>query len=160
MVPKTPEKLPVVGWREWVGLPEFGVRFVKAKIDTGARTSSLHVIELEKYTRRGTEWARFLIHPLQRETRKPVRATAEVLEYRRVRSSGGHASLRPVVVTDVELLGRRWPIEVTLANRDEMGFRMLLGREAIRRRLHVDPGASYYSGRPPRKIRKRKKRAL
>ena len=145
-----------MGWREWVALPEFGVPRIKAKIDTGARTSSLHVIQLEKFVRDGADWVRFAIHPLQRSTRETLHATAEVLEYRRVRSSSGQATLRPVVLTEVELLGRRWPIELTLANRDAMGFRMLLGREAVRGRYVVDPGRSYYGGRPKRKRKKRK----
>jgi hypothetical protein len=149
--------LPVVGWREWVALPELGVRSVKAKIDTGARSSSLHVFDLETFRRRGKEFVRFGIHPLQRNHRKTVWAEVEVLERRRVRSSSGHTTMRPVIRTEVRLLGETWPIEVTLANRDSMGFRMLLGRQAVRDRYLVDAGRSFYGGRPRRKKKARKK---
>lgn len=143
------EKL-VIGWREWVSLPELGIRRIKPKIDTGARSSSLHAFDVEFFRRRGEEWVRFRVHPLQRDSRKTVKAEAEVLEMRRVRASSGHVSLRPVIVTPVELMGRRWPIELTLADRMDMSFRMLLGREAVRGRFVVDPGRSYYGGTPRR----------
>jgi hypothetical protein len=103
------------------------------------------------------KWVRFKIHPLQRKSNRTVEATAEILEYRSVRSSSGYAQLRPVIVTNVELLGVRWSVELTLANRDEMGFRMLLGREAFRRRFLVDAGTSFYGGRPKRKKKKKTK---
>jgi hypothetical protein len=150
--------LPVVGWREWLALPDLGVEHLKAKIDTGARTSSLHVFDLEEYRFEGLDWVRFSIHPFQRSTSGTVCATSPVLEYRKVRSSSGQATLRPVIRTRVSLLGCRWEIEATLANRDAMGFRMLLGRQAVRDRFLIDPGRSFYAGRPRRKpFRKRKK---
>ncbi|MFG0336106.1 MAG: ATP-dependent zinc protease [Maioricimonas sp. JB049] len=149
--------LPIIGWREWLALPDLGIAAVKAKIDTGARSSSLHVVHIEPYRQDGREFVRFKVHPLQRDSRTTVTATAEVLEFRRIRSSSGHATLRPVILTPVEVLGQRWKIELTLANRDEMGFRMLLGREAVRRRFLVDPGASYCdSSRVPGPRRKRR----
>lgn len=138
----------MIGWREWVSLPELGIRAVKAKIDTGARSSSLHAFDVESFRRRGRTFVRFKVHPLQRQTRTTVSTEAEVLEFRHVKSSSGHAAERPVILTEVELLGKRWPIELTLANRDEMGFRMLLGREAVRRRFLVDAGHSYRGGIP------------
>lgn len=143
--------LPVIGWREWVGLPELGIKTIKAKVDTGARSSSLHAFDLEEFDRDGDKWVRFKIHPVQRKNETVVEAEAKVLEYRSVRSSSGKAARRPVVVTNVELLGIAWPVELTLANRDDMGFRMLLGREAFRRRFLVDAGKSYYGGKPKRK---------
>lgn len=146
---------PVVGWREWVSLPRLGIPAIKAKIDTGARSSSLHAFDVETFRKGRALWVRFTVHPLQRTLEGAATAEARVLEHRSVRSSNGIASERPVIVTEVELLGRRWPIELTLANRDEMGFRMLLGREAIRGRLIVDPGRSYLAGRPRRKRRRR-----
>jgi hypothetical protein len=157
-MPKRPDPdLPVVGWREWLALPDFEINSIKAKLDTGARTSSLHVFDLSTFRRNGREWVRFGVHPLQRNTKKTVRAEARILEYRKVRSSTGQASLRPVIATSVTLLGRTWKIEVTLANRDAMGFRMLLGRQAVRKRFIVDPGRSFYGGRPRRKkVRKTK----
>jgi hypothetical protein len=140
----------VVGWREWVALPQLGVSAIKAKIDTGARSSSLHAFNVEPFRRRGGLWVRFEIHPQQRTTDAITRAEARVLEYREVRSSSGHQTQRPVILTTIALLGQTWEIELTLANRDEMGFRMLLGREALRRRLLVDPGRSYLAGMPDR----------
>lgn len=138
----------IVGWREWVGLPKLGKASIKAKIDTGARSSSVHAFGVETFRRRGVLWVRFQIHPRQRSLEPSIPCQARVLEFRAVRSSSGHLSQRPVIVTEIELHGRRWPIELTLANRDEMGFRMLLGREALRGRLVVDPARSYLAGRP------------
>jgi hypothetical protein len=145
-----------VGWREWVSLPLLGIPAIKAKIDTGARSSSLHAFGVDTFRKGRVLWVRFTVHPLQRSVERAVAAEARVLEHRRVRSSNGSSSERPVIVTEVELLGRRWPIELTLANRDEMGFRMLLGREALRGRLFVDPGRSYLAGRPRPRRRRRK----
>jgi len=141
------EALPVLGWREWCALPDLGVRRIKAKIDTGARSSSLHAYEVTTVRRGGQRFVRFKIHPRQRNDKYVVDAEAEVLEIRSVRSSNGEVAERPVILTHVELFGERWPIELTLANRDAMGFRMLLGREAIRRRFLVDPGTSFLAGR-------------
>lgn len=144
---RKPADLPVIGWREWIGLPEFGVHRMKAKVDTGARSSSLHAFALKRFKRNGSSWVRFQIHPVQRSARESVEVEAEVLEYRMVRSSNGKLSRRPVIVTRIELKGESWPIELSLASRDEMGFRMLLGREAIRNRFLVDTGSSFYGGR-------------
>lgn len=143
--------LPVIGWREWVGLPELGIKRIKAKVDTGARSSSLHAFDLEEFERDGEKFVRFKVHPVQRTTKKTIEAESPVLEYRSVRSSSGKASMRPVIVTNVKLLGESWPVELTLANRDEMGFRMLLGREAFRKRFVVDAGASFCGGKPKKK---------
>ncbi len=147
----------VIGWREWLELPDLGIRRVKAKIDTGARSSSLHAFDVRPFERDGKQFVRFRVHPLQRENRKSVEAEAEVLEYRKVKSSNGQTSRRPVIVTTVEALGEVWQIELTLANRDEMGFRMLLGREAVRGRFLVDAGSSFYGGGPTRKKASRKR---
>ena len=147
----TSEALPVLGWREWLALPDLGIPHIKAKVDTGARSSSLHAFEIETFDRDGRTFVRFTIHPRQRSVTRSVRVEAEVLDFRTVRSSSGKATRRIVIVTHVALLGRTWPIELTLANRDAMGFRMLLGREAVRGRMLVDPGKSYHNGRPKRK---------
>jgi hypothetical protein len=143
--------MPVIGWREWVGLPDLGIKRIKAKVDSGARSSSLHAFNVEQFKRRGKPWVRFELHPLQRRNDKTVKAEARVLEYRSVRSSSGKATMRPVIITTVDLLGMSWPVELTLANRDEMGFRMLLGREAFRNRFLVDGGKSFYGGKPKRR---------
>ena len=144
------KELPVIGWREWVGLPDLGVASIKVKVDTGARSSSLHAFDIHRFEREGAPWVRFQVHPMQRSDEHTVEVEAPVLDVRSVRSSSGKASLRPVIVTRVALLGATWPIELTLASRDEMGFRMLLGREAVRRRFLVDAGGSYYGGKPKR----------
>ena len=104
--------LPVIGWREWVALPDFGIKSIKVKVDTGARSSSLHAFDLQEFERDGVAWVRFQIHPVQRKDIRTVEAEAMVLEYRTVRSSSGKAALRPVIVTQVAMLGITWPIEV------------------------------------------------
>jgi hypothetical protein len=139
--------LPIIGWREWVALPDLGIRAVKAKVDTGAASSSIHAFDVEEFSRQGKKLIRFRVHPLQRNSRAFIQSEAELLEYRHVKSSGGHQTLRPVIVTTVELLGIRCPIELTLASRDTMGFRMLLGREALARRFVVDSGKSFQGGK-------------
>lgn len=154
---KTPQILPVIGWREWLALPALGVSAIKVKVDTGARSSSLHAFNVREFRRGDKRMVAFTIHPLQRESQTTIEAEAELLEYRHVRSSGGHQTHRPVILTPVELLGQRWTIELTLASRDEMGFRMLLGRQALRARFLVDPSKSYLAGGDARRRRKRKK---
>ena len=151
MTKRAAPPLPVIGWREWVGLPDFGIRHIKAKVDTGARSSSLHAFDLHEFERDGACWVRFQVHPVQRKKDRTVSVEAQVLEYRSIRSSSGKASMRPVIVTNVRLLGITWPVELTLASRDEMGFRMLLGRTAFRRRFLVDAGRSYCGGKPKRR---------
>lgn len=137
------KSLPVIGWRERIALPQLGISEVKVKIDTGARSSALHAFHIQKFERDGKEMIRFEVHPYQRDSHRTVIAEAELLEWRQVRNSGGHAQLRPVIKTIVELGGKRWPIELTLTNRDVMGFRMLLGRQAVRRRFLVDAGGAF-----------------
>jgi hypothetical protein len=149
-----PSEKPVIGWREWVALPELGVPAIKAKIDTGARSSALHAYDVEVVRRRGRNLVRFKIYPLQRSTGRVIAAEAQLVEERWVRSSSGHRMLRPVIQTAIELDGQRWPIELTLTGRDEMGFRMLLGRQAVRRRFVVDPARSFRADRQ-RRVKKR-----
>ncbi len=151
-----PNSLPTIGWREYVSLPDLKIPAIKVKVDTGARSSSLHAFEMELYRKDGLDYVRFKIHPVQRNDQLVVEVETPVFDVRCVRSSSGESSARPVIVTVVELLGVAWPIELTLANRDQMGFRMLLGREAIRGRMLVDPSNSYFGGKPKRKKVKRK----
>lgn len=150
---------PIIGWREWIALPELGIEEIKPKIDTGARSSSLHAFNIETFTENGIEMVRFEVHPLQRNDKTIIQCTAPLLENRRITSSTGHRQMRPVILTDVKTRDLSWQIELTLANRDEMGFRMLLGREAVRGRFLVDPARSYLQGkrRPKKKKKKRKK---
>jgi len=134
----------VIGWREWVALPGLAVRRTKAKIDTGARTSSLHAFGIEPFVRGESElWVRFTVAPLQRKTTKLVSCEERVIDQRWVKNTGGKPELRFVISTIIELAGITWPVEISLARRDTMGFRMLLGREAIRGRFVVDPGRSF-----------------
>jgi hypothetical protein len=143
------------GWREWVSLPGFDVPWIKAKIDTGARSSSLHAFDIEHVDRDGEPWVRFSVRPWQRSDTDAVVVECPIRDERIVRSSSGHAEERIVVVVDLVLVGRAVPAELTLTNRDEMGFRMLIGREALRKGFVVDPGRSYLGGRPPLAMRRR-----
>jgi hypothetical protein len=145
----------VIGWREWAALPQLGIAYIKPKIDTGARSSSLHVSKVEEFQRGDTTYVRFKVHPIQRRKDFGVETEAKVLEYRNVKSSSGQKTRRPVILTEIRILGQSWYIELTLADRDAMGFRMLLGREAVRGRFLVDAGKSFYGGRPPAKRKKK-----
>lgn len=135
--------LATIGWREWATLPKLGVNRIKAKIDTGARTSALHAFDLEYFEDLPGLMVRFKTHPLQRDTRFTVEAIAPVLEQRKIRHSDGQTQERPVIVTPISFGQQPWAIELTLTNRDVMGFRLLLGRTALRQRFVVDPGGSY-----------------
>lgn len=137
----------VVGWREWVWLPDLDVGRIKAKIDTGARTSALHADRITPFTKDGVLHVRFFVHPLQRQKKVEHTCVAAVVDHRTVTDSGGKAELRYVIRTSLKLGTRRWPIEMTLTNRDQMGFRMLIGREALRRRYLVDTGRSFIARR-------------
>lgn len=148
MARKVNEPQWVIGWREWLALPDLGIREIKVKVDTGARSSALHAYRLEHFRAGGKSMVRFHVHPYQRDDRRVVRAEAEMVDERRVRDSGGHSELRPVIRTTARLRDRIWAIEITLTNRDEMGFRMLLGRQALVSRFLIDPARSFLAGRP------------
>jgi hypothetical protein len=145
-----PRVRPIIGWREWVALPDLGVGAIKAKIDTGARSSSLHAFDLERFDLDGSPAVRFSIHPRQRQRKGAVVVTAPLAGERLVRNPGGREEVRPVILTNVEWNGLIWQVELNLTRRDEMGFRMLLGRQAIRRRFVVDPGRSFIGMRQQR----------
>ena len=132
-----------IGWREWVRLPDLHVGRVKAKIDTGARTSALHAFKITPFTKDGASYVRFVVHPLQRLRKPEVTCVAVVIDHRSVTDSGGRAEMRYVIRTTLMMGASRWPIELTLTNRDQMGFRMLIGRQALRRRYLVDTGRSF-----------------
>lgn len=146
-------ELRILGWREWAALPDLGLPAIKAKIDTGALTSALHAFLIEPYSQDGRDMVRFLIHPLQRDQDFSIECHYPIHDYRSVSDSGGHREMRHVIRSDLELAGERWPIELTLTNRDTMLFRMLLGRRAMVDRFLVDPAASYVNGKlRPRKL--------
>ena len=147
----------IIGWREWIGLPELGIPAVKAKIDTGARTSALHVFDLEEFVEDGRQMVRFGIHPLQRRKDIVRFCEAPVLERRRVKDSGGHIEKRYVIRTKAVMGSESWKIDLTLTNRDLMLFRMLLGRTAVENRFLINPGRSYQTGRSLAKSYKNKR---
>lgn len=128
-------------------LPGLGIELIKAKVDTGARTSTLHAYEVAEVRRGRRTYITFEVHPDQRSMKRVFACEAPLVGYRSVRSSSGRAETRPVVATTIELLGRTLPLELTLTRRDAMGFRMLLGRTAIRGQFLVDPGRSFLNGR-------------
>ena len=144
----------VAGWREWVSLPGLGVGWIKAKLDTGARTSAIHAFDLEELERDGETWVRYSVHPWQDSSEDAVPCESRVVGRREVRSSSGHVEERYVVLLDLSMVGHLVSAEVTLSRRDEMGFRMLVGREALRQGFLVDPGRSYLGGRPKRSLRR------
>ena len=117
------------------------------KLDTGARTSSLHAFGIERFEHEGTDMVRFQIYPKQRSAKGAIDVEAPIVDERWIRNSGGQRELRPVIETTLGLGNRSWSIELTLTRRDEMGFRMLLGRQALRTRVLVDSGRSYRAGR-------------
>jgi hypothetical protein len=141
-------KLKLVGWREWIGLPQLGVSAIKVKVDSGARTSALHASKIRYLEKLGGEtWVSFLVTS-QRAPHHSVRVRAPLVEQRKVKSSMGHASIRPVIRTEIQLGGETWSTEVTLVNRDPMGFRMLLGRQAVKGRFLIHPGRSFIQSKP------------
>jgi hypothetical protein len=141
---------PVIGWREWVTLPELGIEKIKAKIDTGARTSALHAFSLRPHVDNGVNKISFDIHPIQHNTQQIITCTADVVDKRAVTDSGGHEEERFVIITPICIAGQTWPIEITLTERENMLFRMLLGRSALRKRFIVNPARSFVTTRVPR----------
>lgn len=135
----------VLGWREWVALPELGVNVIKAKIDTGARTSSLHAFGIERFRQHWKDRVRFDIHPLQRDDQHVIKCAADLVDIRHVTDSGGHRELRYVIETELVLGGISRAIEISLTNRAEMIYRMLLGRKALQNHFIIDPTRSFHT---------------
>lgn len=137
----------IVGWREWLALPELGVEHIKAKVDTGARTSAIHAFQVEPFRKHDAQWVRFALHPNQDDSETVIWCEAAVIDERNVTDSGGHTEKRFVILTDVRMGEKVWPIEVTLTNRDNMLFRMLLGRTAMSAgHIVVNPAMSFLTG--------------
>ncbi len=153
MNPSSPN-LDIIGWREWLSIPELGIPRIKAKVDTGARTSCLHTCGLEMYTGgRGEERVRFTVHPLQKRPDYAVECDRPLLSRRPVKDSGGHEEVRPFISVPIVLGRLTWEVEFSLTNRDNMKFRMLLGRTAMNGRFLVNPGLSYQIGKSLRRVK-------
>lgn len=140
-----------IGWREWVALPELKVPSIQAKVDTGADTSSLHAFNQERFERDGIEYIRFEIHPGKRTKRGALQCESRVVTESKVRNPGGRSELRPVISTLVVLNGVTIRALINLTERDEMSFRMLIGRRTMRGRFLVNPGRSYIGAKPEMK---------
>jgi hypothetical protein len=141
------KKYPTIGWREWISLPDLGIQRIKAKIDTGARTSALHAFSLRPFNDNGINQIRFDIHPFQNNTDEVITCVADVVDKRLVTDSGGHEEERYVIMTPITIAGQTWAIEITLSERENMLFRMLLGRSALRKRFMVNPARSFVTTR-------------
>ncbi len=139
--------LTILGWREWVRFPDLILPPIKAKVDTGARSSAMHATEIETFERSGETYCRFLAHPSQRDPLLTERIEVPLVDQRRVRSSSGEEERRCVVRLRIEVAGRTIDMEATLTERDQMGFRMLLGRTALRGNFLVDSDQSFLGGR-------------
>lgn len=150
-MPKRKETRKTIGWREWVSLPDLGVKELKAKVDTGADNSSLHAFDVKRFEMDGKDMVRFDLHPHQRKAKPVISCVAEVVGERMVKNPGGRAERRPVIKTRLVVAGEELEALVNLTTRDEMTFRMLLGRRTVRRDFLVDPGRSYLWERPSRR---------
>ncbi len=146
MQSESSEQKTVIGWREWVSMPDLAIPYIKAKVDTGAKTSALHAFYVSPFDKHGEPWVRFGVHPLQASRDYIVECEAKVKDVRRVTDSGGHAEMRHVIETTLLVQGEPRTIEVTLTDRESMMFRMLLGRSALKKRFLVDSGKSFLLG--------------
>ena len=143
---KKPPNRTIIGWREWASLPDVGVRSVRVKVDTGARTSALHAVDIEVVEASEPAVVRFRAQVHEDQAQLSPLVELPLVEVRAVKSSNGSTEQRPVVITRLAIGEEVWEAEVTLTVRDEMGFNMLLGRAAMRRRFWVDPGGSFLQG--------------
>lgn len=150
MMTSTNDDYLTIGWREWITLPDLGIKRIKAKIDTGARTSALHAFQVDCFKEKGKAKVKFAIHPYQNRLTPVIECVAPLLDMRWVTDSGGHREQRPVILSTLHMGGKAWPIEITLTSRDDMRFRMLLGRTALNYHLIINPNASFLLGPKPK----------
>jgi len=150
---KTQSKIEL-GWREWVGLPQLGIHSIKAKVDTGSRTSALHAFEVEEFEFDGKSFIRFKVHPRQNDDELVVECMSEVIEKRVIRDSSGNKEERWVIETEIHIGDQIWPAEITLTNHSNMLFRMSLGRTAFDGKATVDPSFSFVQGRRTKRPRR------
>ncbi len=143
--------LSVIGWREWVALPDLKIDQIKCKVDTGAKTSALHAYFIESFKKSGCEYVRYGMHPIQKNSDTEVICTSKVHDQREITDSGGHREKRYVILTTIKLGQHNWQAEVTLTDRETMLFRMLLGRDAIKNQFIVNPARSYLIGKKRKK---------
>lgn len=136
----------IIGSEEWCSFPGLGIPAIKARIDSGAKTSSIHAFNIHRFRRGGESWISFEVHPIQNDRRTVIRCERPILDKRRVKSSTGVAETRYVINATLKAGTESWDIELTLANRDSMGYRMLLGREAMHGRMIVDPSLRFCLG--------------
>lgn len=138
----------IVGSEEWCSFPELGIPVIKARVDSGAKTSALHAINIAPFTKDDSNWVKFDINPIQNNSKTIIHCEAPLVDKRVVKSSSGFREQRYVIQTNLKIGESSWPIEMTLTNRDTMGFRMLLGREAMSGRILVDPEQQFLLGQP------------
>ena len=136
----------IIGGEEWCAFPELNIPGVKARVDSGAKTSTIHASNIHKFNRKGEKWVSFEVHPIQDTRRITLTCKAKIIDYRNIKSSSGISEKRYVIQSMMKIGNYKWNIELTLANRDSMGFRMLLGREAMENRIFVDPANSFLMG--------------
>ncbi|MCI5072719.1 RimK/LysX family protein [bacterium] len=141
------KNLNIIGWREWIALPELEIEKIKAKVDSGARTSSLHAHKLKLIKKSDGDYAQFFVHPHQDSSKDKVFCEAKIIEYRNIKSSNGLTEKRPIVQTIIKIMDQSWLINLSLTNRDEMGFRMLLGRTSISKRFLIDVSKSFITSK-------------
>lgn len=141
----------ILGWREWVSLPCLGIGAIKAKLDTGAKTSALHAWDISLRMVDDRQWIRFRVPSMQRNKPTSVLCEAPLSDQRWVTNSSGAREQRYIINTKLQIGSRSWPIELSLTNREAMEYPMIIGREAMRNRLIIDPKASYRAGRHPKK---------
>ena len=142
---------PIIGWREWISLPDLNVKAIKVKVDSGAKTSALHASSMEFFRKNNKEYVRFVIYPNQKNRHSHLTREVKIHEHRWVTSSNGHRSLRPVIKTNYKIGIYEFSMELTLVNRDIMGFRMLLGRDGFKEHFLLDASHSYLVGKKKRR---------